>query len=58
MKFFLSIIEMIVEFDPTMQEHIFQIKDNEIHSHYLHRIQNELINLLANEIKMKIIKKL
>ena len=56
---FLSLIEIIAEFDPTMKEHIRWIKDNQINSHYLgHRIQNELINLLANEIKTKIIKKL
>ena len=41
-----------------MQEHICHIKVNEIHNHYLgHNIQNELINLLACEIKNKIIKK-
>ena len=52
---FLSIIEMIVEFDPIVQEHICQIKDIKIHNHYLgHRIQDELINLLASEIKINI----
>ena len=50
---------MIVEFDPIMQERIRRIKDDEIHNHYLgHNIQNELINLLAGEIKIKIIKKI
>ena len=42
-----------------MQEHIRRIKDDEIHNCYLgQNIQNELINLLAGEIKTKIIKKL
>jgi len=41
-----------------MQKHICRIKDDEIHNHYLvHNIKNELINLLASEIKKKIEKK-
>ncbi|KAH9745621.1 TTF-type domain-containing protein [Citrus sinensis] len=49
---------MIVEFDPTMQEHIQHIKTGEIHDHYLgHNIQNELILMLALEIKKSIVNK-
>ena len=41
-----------------MQEHIHRVKNNKIHNHYFkRRLKDELINLLANEIKINIIKK-
>ncbi|XP_057506546.1 uncharacterized protein LOC130789754 [Actinidia eriantha] len=56
---FCQLIEFVAEFDPIMQEHLRRVVDKEIQHHYLsHKIQNELISLLAKEIKEKILKKI
>lgn len=56
---FLSLVEMLAEFDPIVQEHVRRVTNNEINSHYLgHNIQNELILLLGSLIKMEIIRKI
>ncbi|KAL7135332.1 hypothetical protein ABFS83_11G087000 [Erythranthe nasuta] len=59
-EIFLGLIELITEFDPIMQlEHLRLIKDREIHIHYLgHNIQNELVHMLACELKINIIKRI
>ena len=55
---FLSLLEIIAEFDQVMQEHIRHVQDGEIYNHYLgHNIQNELIQMLFLEVKNTKVKK-
>ena len=56
---FCQLIEFLAEFYLIMKEHLRRVVDKEVQNHYLsHKIQNELIGLLANEIKKEIRRKI
>ncbi|VFQ69512.1 unnamed protein product [Cuscuta campestris] len=56
---FLGLIEMLQEFDLVIREHVRRSTNDELHVLYLgHKIQNELILDLAQEIKKEITKKI
>ncbi|XP_067130868.1 zinc finger MYM-type protein 1-like [Centruroides vittatus] len=53
---FLGILELLGKFDPVMQDHIQRIATKQIHQSYLSKtVQNEIINLIGNKLKNKII---
>jgi len=53
---YLGMIEMLAKFNPVILEYINRIKNKETHVHYLgHEIQDELIKMMAAEVKKKII---
>ncbi|KAL4083493.1 hypothetical protein QTP88_028809 [Uroleucon formosanum] len=53
---FLKFIELLGKFDPIIKEHISRVTSQDIHTHYLGKnIQNEIIQLLDNKIRQKII---
>ncbi|XP_068229394.1 zinc finger MYM-type protein 1-like [Palaemon carinicauda] len=54
---FLKFVELMALFDPVMSEHLQKIRNEETHVHYLGKnFQNELIDILANAIKEKILR--
>lgn len=56
---FLGMLEAVADFDHVMKEHIRRVEEHETRNHYMsHQIQNELIEMLGNEIRQKIIKKI
>lgn len=54
---FYALVKIIAKWNPAMQKYFDCIEHNEIHTHHLsHKIHNELIIMLANDVKNAIIK--
>lgn len=54
---FLKLVETIATFDPVLQQHLNYIKCNNTRAHYLsHTIHTELIQLISNAVRSKIVK--
>ncbi|XP_069840991.1 zinc finger MYM-type protein 1-like [Dendropsophus ebraccatus] len=56
---FLKFVEAISEFDEIMKKHVRRVTNQETHNHYLgSSIQNEMIQLLAQQVRQKILAQL
>ena len=56
---FLELMKLIVRYDPILESHLKMAKDNAESVHYLsHKIQNELIHLIASKAKRVLIKEI
>ncbi len=54
---FLKMVEFLSQFDTIISEHVRHIQNEEIPNHYLSEdIQNELIDILAIEVRKEILK--
>ncbi|KAG6926492.1 zinc finger MYM-type protein 1-like [Chelydra serpentina] len=53
---FVGLVQLLGKFDTLMNERLRRVTENEIHDHYLGpRIQNELIMLMSDKVRDKIV---
>ena len=56
---FLELMKLFPRYDPILENHLKMAKDNQHSVHYLsYKIQNELIHLIASEVKRVLIKEI
>ncbi|XP_065642870.1 uncharacterized protein LOC136074475 [Hydra vulgaris] len=56
---FLKLVELLAQFDAVMADHVHQIKNEKINTHYLGKnIQNELIQIIEKRIREEFFSKL